>query len=153
MNLDNHISTLGLNNRAINALTGHGAWKNGKFIKINPIDTIEKLISLTENELSSILNLGKISKNHIKNQLNLHGLSLKNTYIKPTPAKQILFEKNINLRDYFAAKAMQSLLTHEWLYLYDKAEKIGLEDWDDYVVETAYFMADKMMKARKAELS
>ena len=55
----------------------------------------------------------------------------------------------MDLRDYFAAKAMQSLLTHEWLYLYDKAEKIGLEDWDDYVVETAYFMADKMIKARK----
>ena len=55
----------------------------------------------------------------------------------------------MDLRDYFAAKAMQSLLTHEWLYLYDKAEKIGLEDWDDYVVETAYLMADKMIKARK----
>jgi hypothetical protein len=55
----------------------------------------------------------------------------------------------MDLRDYFAAKAMQSLLTHELLYLYDKAEKIGLEDWDDYVVETAYFVADKMIKARK----
>lgn len=56
--------------------------------------------------------------------------------------------QGMDLRDYFAAKAMQSLLTHEWLYLYDKAEKIGLEDWDDYVVETAYLMADKMMRAR-----
>ena len=59
------------------------------------------------------------------------------------------WDNGMELRDYFAAKAMQSLLTHEWLYLYDKAEKIGLEDWDDYVVETAYLMADKMIKARK----
>ena len=55
----------------------------------------------------------------------------------------------MDLRDYFAAKAMQSLLTHQKLYLYDKAEAIGLDDWDDYVVETAYFVADKMLKAKK----
>ena len=44
---------------------------------------------------------------------------------------------------------MQSFLTHEHLYLYDQAEKLCCGDWDDYVVETAYFVADKMMKARK----
>ncbi len=57
--------------------------------------------------------------------------------------------EGMDLRDYFAAKAMQSLLTHQKLYLYDKAEAIGLDDWDDYVVETAYFVADKMLKAKK----
>lgn len=62
--------------------------------------------------------------------------------------KNFCTNQGMDLRDYFAAKAMQSLLTHEWLYLYDKAEKMGLEDWDDYVVETSYFVADKMIKAR-----
>ena len=55
----------------------------------------------------------------------------------------------MDLRDYFAAKAMQGLLTHEWLYLYDKAEKMSLESAEDYVVETSYFVADLMMKARE----
>jgi hypothetical protein len=58
-------------------------------------------------------------------------------------------QDGMDLRDYFAAKAMQSLLTHEHLYLYDRAEKVGCEDWNDYVSETAYFVADQMMRARK----
>ena len=57
--------------------------------------------------------------------------------------------KGMTLRDYFAAKAMQGLLTHEWLYLYDKAETMSLESAEDYVVETSYFVADLMMKARE----
>ena len=57
--------------------------------------------------------------------------------------------EGMELRDYFAAKAMQGLLTHEWLYLYDKAEKMSLESAEDYVVETSYFVADLMMKARE----
>ena len=61
------------------------------------------------------------------------------------------WDNGMDLRDYFAAKAMQSLLTHQKLYLYDKAEAIGLDDWDDYVVETAYFVADKMIKARNEQ--
>ena len=56
--------------------------------------------------------------------------------------------QGMDLRDYFAAKAMQGLLTHEWLYLYDKAEMRSLESAEDYVVETSYFVADLMMKAR-----
>ena len=59
-------------------------------------------------------------------------------------------ERNgMDLRDYFAAKAMQSLLTHEWLYLYDQSEKIGCKDWSDYVVTTAYFVAGEMIRERK----
>jgi hypothetical protein len=57
-------------------------------------------------------------------------------------------DDGMDLRDYFAAKAMQGLLTHEWLYLYDKAEMRSLESAEDYVVETSYFVADLMMKAR-----
>ena len=69
-----------------------------------------------------------------------------------TLPKTELFEtfaiQGMSMRDYFAAKAMQGLLTHEWLYLYDKAEKMSLESAEDYVVETSYFVADLMMKAR-----
>ncbi len=60
-----------------------------------------------------------------------------------------ILEQGMDLRDYFAAKAMQGLLTHKWLYLYDKAETMSLESAEDYVVETSYFVADLMMKARK----
>ena len=79
--------------------------------------------------------------------------------MKAFPSKEFLYKDNMDLigvkesfgmelRDYFAAKAMQGLLTHEWLYLYDKAEKMSLESAEDYVVETSYFVADLMIKAR-----
>ena len=68
--------------------------------------------------------------------------------IKKLKNKNIKFPE-MDLRDYFAAKAMQSLLTHEWLYLYDQSEKIGCKDWSDYVVTTAYFVAGEMIRERK----
>jgi len=58
-------------------------------------------------------------------------------------------KEGMDLRDYFAAKAMQSLLTHDYIYLYDKAVTQSHENVEDYVVETAYFIADEMMRARK----
>jgi hypothetical protein len=60
------------------------------------------------------------------------------------------YEENngMDLRDYFAAKAMQGLLTHQWLYLYDRAESVGCDNWDDYVVETSYAVADAMLAER-----
>ena len=74
-----------------------------------------------------------------------------NTYAFPSghDPKTGTAQFGMNLRDYFAAKAMQGLLTHEWLYLYDKAETMSLESAEDYVVETSYFVADLMMKARE----
>lgn len=59
-----------------------------------------------------------------------------------------IIEDGMDLRDYFAAKAMQSLLTHDLAYLYDKAEQISLDTAEEYVVETAFHIADEMMKAR-----
>ena len=47
---------------------------------------------------------------------------------------------DLTLRDYFAAKAMQAIITNH-----------KLEDCDDYVVATnAYQLADFMMEARDA---
>ena len=46
-------------------------------------------------------------------------------------------EHGMDLRDYFAAKAMQSMLT-------------GNHDYFDAVAKISYQMADVMMKARKA---
>jgi hypothetical protein len=54
----------------------------------------------------------------------------------------------MDLRDYFAAKAMQGLLTHQWLYLYDRAKCEDCDDWGDYVVETSYGIADAMLAER-----
>jgi hypothetical protein len=78
--------------------------------------------------------------------------------MKAFPSSEPIYQDNVigvkqstgmDLRDYFAAKAMQGLLTHQWLYLYDKAETMSLESAEDYVVETSYFVADLMMKARE----
>jgi hypothetical protein len=51
-----------------------------------------------------------------------------------------IFDKGMTLRDYFAANAMQGLLT---------AEIVG-EYSNDHVAEIAYMLADAMMKAREA---
>ncbi len=48
---------------------------------------------------------------------------------------------NMTLRDYFAAKAMQALTLR-------LASKEGLIVFDDAVAESAYLMADAMLKAR-----
>ena len=49
-------------------------------------------------------------------------------------------ENGMDLRDYFAAKAMQSLI---W--------NLGNESWlADVIPQTAYSWADKMMEARNA---
>ena len=46
----------------------------------------------------------------------------------------------MDLRDYFAAKAMQAIITR---FPHDQG------GWkEDYVAESAYFMADAMMEAR-----
>jgi hypothetical protein len=47
----------------------------------------------------------------------------------------------MTLRDYFAAKAMQALTLR-------LASKEGLIVFDDAVAESAYLMADAMLKAR-----
>lgn len=77
----------------------------------------------------------------------------KNTIIKYAGKFGPIHEKEetqdgMDLRDYFAAKAMQGLLTHQWLYLYDRAKWENCDDWGDYVVETSYAIADAMLAER-----
>jgi hypothetical protein len=78
--------------------------------------------------------------------------------MKAFPSAEPVYSKDIvgvkestgmDLRDYFAAKAMQGLLTHGKLYLSDQADSMACGDWDDYVVCMAYCIADSMMKERK----
>jgi len=60
----------------------------------------------------------------------------------------------MDLRDYFAAKAM-ALMYQFWLHDYytfglnDEDEKRGLSQNQTLMAETAYELADEMMKARK----
>jgi len=54
--------------------------------------------------------------------------------------EKIVGNKGMTLRDYFAAKAMQAIITNH-----------KLEDCDDFVVAAnAYQLADFMMEARNA---
>lgn len=56
---------------------------------------------------------------------------------------------DITLRDYFAAKAMQGLVSVDpsaLAAMKKEEEKIG-----DFVARTAYYIADLMMKERKNE--
>ena len=152
--IENHITSLGLDVRSTNALliARNYVEKNGKreWVKC-PIDTVKKLISLKEYELLRVPNLGRKSLTHIKKQLEIHGLTL-NGNIKP-----YFFAKDMELRDYFAAKAMQLTYTF-WMQDY---YKLGFDAGDDesdktysksLIAETAYEMADAMLKARKEQL-
>ena len=64
---------------------------------------------------------------------------MKNQPAFPAPAGvSHITEQGMTLRDYFAAKAMQAIITNH-----------KLEDCDDFVVAAnAYQMADFMLKAR-----
>jgi hypothetical protein len=65
-------------------------------------------------------------------------------------SKKIVIDQGMTLRDYFAAKAMQSLLTNETLYLstVSIAEKAGMSI-EAALTQMAYQVADAMLKARE----
>jgi hypothetical protein len=60
-------------------------------------------------------------------------------------------EEGMDLRDYFAAKAMQAYLADKDLY--ECCEEAGDIDFHDLVADMAYQIADSMMKERKNESS
>ena len=64
----------------------------------------------------------------------------------------ILYE-GMTLRDYFAAKAMQSILQdYDPAILFDAeelAKPLGIPSTSSLIAEDAYLMADAMLKARK----
>jgi hypothetical protein len=55
-------------------------------------------------------------------------------------------QQGMNLRDYFAAKAMQGMLAHTGV-VYDKSRDVD----DSAGAMRAYAIADKMIKAREIE--
>ncbi len=55
----------------------------------------------------------------------------------------------MTLRDYFAAKALQAVLTSPVDYSADEGASAPMNSWDDFA-QGAYQMADAMLKARNA---
>jgi hypothetical protein len=58
-------------------------------------------------------------------------------------------QDGMDLRDYFAAKAMQGLLTQGEAFLDLKAASYQKDAFWEYVAELSYTIADEMMEARK----
>ena len=67
-------------------------------------------------------------------------MSENNPHAFPSETSATTFRSGMTLRDYFAAKAMQGLLT---------AEIVG-EYSNEHVAEIAYVLADAMLKRREA---
>lgn len=67
-------------------------------------------------------------------------MSGNNPHAFPSETGATTFRSGMTLRDYFAAKAMQGLLT---------AEIVG-EYSNEHVAEIAFMLADAMLKAREA---
>jgi hypothetical protein len=69
---------------------------------------------------------------------------------KTTPAFPTVMigerEGGMTLRDYFAARAMQSLITNFLAQELDEVDTLG---WMDGLAMDAYSMADAMLKARE----
>jgi len=57
------------------------------------------------------------------------------------------FDTGMTLRDYFAAKAMQGLISSHWC---EEARVLSPKLGARELAEDAYIMADAMMKAREA---
>jgi len=66
-------------------------------------------------------------------------MSENNPHAFPSETSATTFRSGMTLRDYFAAKAMQGLLT---------AEIVG-EYSNEHVAEIAFMLADAMLKARE----
>jgi len=77
--------------------------------------------------------------------------------MKAFPSTEPIYGNNIvgvkqstgmDLRDYFAAKAMQGLLTQGEAYLDLKAASYEKDAFWEYVADISYTLADAMMEAR-----
>ena len=66
----------------------------------------------------------------------------------PVVTKNGLLESGMSLRDYFAAKAMQSLIINEEVLKESTEQNVDLPKLVAYM---AYDMADEMMKAREED--
>jgi hypothetical protein len=121
IDLNSEIDVLELTVRSKNVLKAEG------------IFTIKKLVQYTERDLIRLPNMGRKSLNEIKEHLAVNGFVLGSIFEEPEK-----INLNINLRDWFAGLAMQTIIEEE------------LGDFKvDYICDGAYMMADAMMKARK----
>ena len=136
MNQNTHIFELELSTRANNALLSYSVYENGTW-KHEPLDTIGKVIEKSENDLLKTPNLGRKSLNEIIYTLDVHGLKLAN-YKENIKIPKKIPMRDLDLRDYFAAKAMQGIV--------DSSIDAVLET--HRIAESAYNIADAMMKAR-----
>ena len=139
MNKNTHIFELELSTRANNALLGYSVYEyENNAWKHEPLDTIGKVIEKSENDLLRGINLGRKSLNEIIYALDQHGFKLLN-YKENVKLPKKIPMRELNLRDYFAAKALQGLLT-----------TVKDEQWlPQDVAEVCYEVADSMMKARE----
>ena len=137
MNKNTHIFELELSTRANNALLSYSIYENGTW-KHEPLDTIGKVIEKSENDLLKTPNLGRKSLNEIIYTLDVHGLKLAN-YKENIKIPKKIPMRDLDLRDYFAAKAMQGIV--------DSSVDAGLETTQ--IADSAYRIADAMMEARK----
>jgi len=135
MNENTHIFELELSTRANNALLSYSVYENGTW-KHEPLDTIGKVIEKSENDLLKTPNLGRKSLNEIIYTLDVHGLKLAN-YKENIKIPKKIPMKDLDLRDYFAAKAMQGFLTEDCDVIFDS------------LAHESYRVADEMMKARE----
>lgn len=143
MNKNAHIFELELSTRANNALLSYSVYEDGTW-KHQPLDTVGKLLQKSESDLLKTPNLGRKSLNEIIYVLNERGLKLKDYKIKAKEIKKVPM-RELNLRDYFAAKAMQADITN-----YENNSKFGPDFWScENISKRAYNMADAMMEARK----
>lgn len=71
-------------------------------------------------------------------------IEIKNSGVPGLP-KQV-FHQGMDLRDYFAAKAMQGLIMKCGGYYYDKDVKTVI---DKHLIKLSYDMADEAMEVRK----
>ncbi|MBW1249000.1 hypothetical protein I7860_20180 [Pseudomonas tolaasii] len=136
----NIFESMGLTVRTINVL------------KCENILTLDELVKRSHLDLLQIPNMGKKSAQEIANAIQAHGLRLKDG---PAPiARQAATESSrpleMNLRDYFAAKAMQGYLANAWQA--ETLDSLGESSAQQMatVAEISYAMADAMLAARSA---
>lgn len=111
------------------------------------VTEVEQLCQMKSWRVLSIPGLGKVSYKEIASGMTAHGLHFEDSEPKDSPCAtpQASGIHSVSLRDYFAAKALQGLISTAGAPCL-----LGVGGCENETASTAYKLADAMLLARRA---
>lgn len=113
------------------------------------VTKVEQLCQMKSWRVLAIPGLGKISYKEITNGMNAQGFHFVDSERKPssTASPEVSGVLSMSVRDYFAAKALQAVITQGG-YDYEEGETPTAHARAAFAARDAYRFADAMLAAR-----